>query len=137
MVNNNNVEKKFKSIPNVVNSPLFILSIILAAVSLVMSLVEDIIGREKMEKLYFQGNLYGLVEELKKYSSEKEIRLFIRNVDFYNNLSISSRYLYFYKDELMTSLNEIGSYLFKVFYNGNTKTKKGGIYVEVKNKHKV
>ncbi|MBE7029684.1 MAG: hypothetical protein E7405_05510 [Ruminococcaceae bacterium] len=39
MVNNNNVEKKFKSIPNVVNSPLFILSIILAAVSLVMSLV--------------------------------------------------------------------------------------------------
>lgn len=84
--------------------------------SLVMSLVEDIIGREKMEKLYFQGNLYGLIEELKKYSSEKEIRLFIRNVDFYNNLSISSRYLYFYKDELMTSLNEIGSYLFKVFY---------------------
>lgn len=42
---------------------------------------EKIIGREKMEKLYFEADLYGLIQELTKYASVEEIITFLRDFD--------------------------------------------------------
>ena len=42
---------------------------------------EKIIGRVKMEKLYFEADLYGLIQELTKYASVEEIITFLRDFD--------------------------------------------------------
>ena len=42
----------------------------------IVSKIEDIIGPFKMEKLYLNADLYGLVEELKQYVPEDEIMKF-------------------------------------------------------------
>ena len=44
--------------------------------------LEKIVGEEKMESLYFNSNLKGLIEELSQYDSEEEIMKFISNTDF-------------------------------------------------------
>ncbi len=44
--------------------------------------VEKIIGKEKMQELFFNTNLKGLIEELGKYSDEEETLAFIKKVDF-------------------------------------------------------
>lgn len=43
--------------------------------------LEEIVGRDKMEKMYLHADLEGLVEELKKYSSKQDTIDFISNVD--------------------------------------------------------
>lgn len=48
----------------------------------IAKIIEEIIGQEKMENLYFNANLNGLNEELKKYSTTKEILEFIKNTDY-------------------------------------------------------
>ena len=44
--------------------------------------VEQIVGKEKMQSLYLNANLNGLINELKQYTSEEEIMKFISNTDF-------------------------------------------------------
>jgi hypothetical protein len=44
--------------------------------------LEQIIGRESMEKMYFRSDLYNLIRSLEKYDGEKNIIKFIANVDF-------------------------------------------------------
>ena len=41
-----------------------------------------IIGKEKMENLYFNSNLYGLINEFKQYSTEEDFINFLFNMDF-------------------------------------------------------
>ena len=48
----------------------------------IVSQLEKIVGREKMEQLYLSSDLKGLILELKKYTSEEEIITFISNMDF-------------------------------------------------------
>ena len=45
-------------------------------------MIEDIVGKDKMEGLYLNANLSGLIKELKKYISEEEIMRFIADLDF-------------------------------------------------------
>lgn len=47
--------------------------------------LEQIIGKEKMQSLYLNSNLKGLIDELKQYVSEEEIMKFISNTDFLVN----------------------------------------------------
>ena len=63
--------------------------------------VEQIIGKDKMEKMYLNANPYGLREELMKYASKAEINKFILNLDFlhYNiadafRFSVNSKKIY-------------------------------------------
>ncbi len=49
---------------------------------LIAEKLEQIIGREKMQSLYLNANLNGLIAELKQYISEDEIMKFISNTDF-------------------------------------------------------
>ena len=44
--------------------------------------IEKIIGKEKMENLYFNSNLYGLINEFKQYSTEEDFINFLFNMDF-------------------------------------------------------
>ena len=44
--------------------------------------IEDIIGREKMEQLYFKADLQGLIYELSKYSSLDKVLNLIQTVDY-------------------------------------------------------
>ena len=52
-------------------------------------LIEKIIGEDTMEKLYFEGNLKGLIQVLSKYTTEKEIKCFIEALDILEILNIS------------------------------------------------
>jgi hypothetical protein len=47
--------------------------------------VEEIVGKDKMQSLYFNADLKGLIDSLKEYASEKEIMDFIANTDFLLN----------------------------------------------------
>lgn len=49
---------------------------------LLVTMIEEIVGREKMENLYSRADLYGLVKELTKYNTEEKAINFIRNCDF-------------------------------------------------------
>lgn len=46
------------------------------------SQIEDLVGKDKMQSLYFRANLKGLIDELKKYASEEDIMKFINDTDF-------------------------------------------------------
>ena len=46
--------------------------------------LEMIVGKEKMQSLYLNANLYGLIQELKQYEDENTIMQFISDVDFLN-----------------------------------------------------
>ena len=48
----------------------------------IVSQLERIVGKEKMEKLYLTSNLKGLIIELQKYASKEEIERFIANSDY-------------------------------------------------------
>lgn len=43
--------------------------------------IEDIVGKEKMEILYFDGNLDGLIDELYKFATSDEIHIILKNTD--------------------------------------------------------
>lgn len=48
----------------------------------ISSKLEHIIGKEKMQRLYLNANLKGLIDELKLYTKEEDIMKFISNTDF-------------------------------------------------------
>lgn len=48
------------------------------------SLLENIVGKEKMEQLYFKADLNGLIEELEKYETRDNILNFVENLDYLN-----------------------------------------------------
>ena len=47
----------------------------------ISSMLEQIVGKEEMEKLYFNADLDGLIECLKQFSREKDIYLFLEYFD--------------------------------------------------------
>ena len=65
--------------------------------------IEKITGKEKMESLYLNADLPGLIQELKQFSSEEAIIKFISDVDFiFKNLDEkNSNYLK--KEQLLTN----------------------------------
>ena len=52
--------------------------------------LEKIVGKNKMEKLYFNADLRGLINEVEKFTTKSEIIAFILRVDYIN----SSKYIY-------------------------------------------
>ncbi len=51
----------------------------------IASIIEQIIGSSKMQSFYFHGNLSGVVDSLKNYSSKDEIDKFITTLDDISN----------------------------------------------------
>lgn len=83
----------------------------------VASVVESIIGDDKMLSLYLNANLYGLIEELAKYSSMNEAYRFIMNMDFITNNMDNSKILNSSKEYIMNVLKEINIFLLKITAN--------------------
>lgn len=93
------------------------------------SMLEKIIGKEKMESLYFNCDLKGLIDELSVYSSEEEVKDFISNLDLwheciYDNKCVTSAIL---KGVLTKKLREINLFVSRCYiaklkenyFNGN------------------
>ena len=53
---------------------------------LITSKLEDIVGQQKMERMYFEADLKGLTNELLNYMDEKSIIMFMYAVDFLGTL---------------------------------------------------
>lgn len=81
----------------------------------VVEKLEKIIGRERMEELYFTTGLYGLVEELKKYTSEEVIRDFILFNDFFLYQSNARMGKAQKREAVKESIRETNNFLAGVF----------------------
>lgn len=57
----------------------------------IAKILEKIIGKEKMEKYYFESDLLSLLNELHKYANGEEIIEFIQNLDIITEESILSK----------------------------------------------
>lgn len=85
------------------------------------SIIENIVGKEKMEQLYFEANLHGLIEELKEYEVKENIITFIRSMDFV------SRYIYTIKDSTeikhcKKAFDNINNFVISCYINKTIKT---------------
>ena len=58
--------------------------------TLVASKIEEIVTKNKMEIMYFDANLKGLINELLKYSNEEAIITFIHSLDFLSTLYLET-----------------------------------------------
>lgn len=54
----------------------------------ISSILEQIVGKEKMEKLYFNANLDGLIEYLKQFSNEEDIYSFL---EYFDKILVTSK----------------------------------------------
>lgn len=60
---------------------------------LLVKRLENIIGKDKMEQMYFKGNLLSLIKELEQYKTYEEIITFLRYFDVFNISIFSPLYI--------------------------------------------
>lgn len=77
--------------------------------------LEKLVGQEKMESLYLNANLHGLLTELKKYASEEEITKFISGVDFLTEHFDDKKLLPFEKGMITNSLKSVNEFLLRAY----------------------
>lgn len=77
--------------------------------------LEKIVGQEKMESLYLNADLPGLVNELKNYASEEEIMKFISGTDFLREHLADKKLLPFEKGMITNSLKNVNEFLFRAY----------------------
>ena len=75
--------------------------------------VENVVGREIMEKLYLKADLKSLIAELSKYSSLEEINDFINNVD----MICLNKYVNKNKALMNLTANKILGFMYNIFMN--------------------
>lgn len=86
----------------------------------VAALVEFIIGTDKMQKLFFNIDLEGLIKELSKYNDTNQVKQFILNLDTINTLENSKDQ---YEIEILAKLyNEVSIFLYETFQNKMEQT---------------
>lgn len=77
--------------------------------------VELIVGQEKMQSLYFNANLKGLIDVLKQYNTEENIYKFITTLDFLNK-HLRDDYLTPNSNKIiLSSMEYINSFLIKTY----------------------
>lgn len=81
--------------------------------------IEFIVGKEKMESLYFNANLNGLVECLKHYCSEEEIYKFIDTMDFIRNYARADHLTSKSYELIATSMRNVNSFLVRTIFAKN------------------
>lgn len=60
---------------------------------IIVKIIEEIVGEEKMKSFYFSANLNDLIEELSKYKTREEVIQFIRSVDFLSKYMFDKKFL--------------------------------------------
>ena len=81
--------------------------------SRVMYFLENIIDYKELERLYLSANLMGLIEALKKYTSEEEILDFIKTVDLINEYSVEM--MLFKNPIIEKSVKKVFRFLLKTY----------------------
>ena len=90
--------------------------------SVIAEQLEEIVDKEKMEKLYLTANLRGLIDELKNYSNEENIMKFFSNTDFIiNNVRYPYNYSRIMEKLIIKALNEINKFLITGYAKKITK----------------
>lgn len=82
--------------------------------------IEKIVGQEKMTKIYFKADLYGLVKELSKYCIENDVYLVIKNIDDINKMLSNLNQRELSSDEnslIQEQCDEIVRILFSCYIN--------------------
>ena len=77
--------------------------------------VELIVGQEKMQSLYFNANLKGLIDALKQYNTEENIYNFITTLDFLNKHSRDKHLTPNSNKIILNNLEYINSFLIKTY----------------------
>ena len=77
--------------------------------------LEKIVGQEKMEKLYFNVDLPGLISELRQYSSDDEISKFITGMDFLTDHLVDRRLMSPEKNMIKNSLKNVNEFLLRTY----------------------
>lgn len=77
----------------------------------ISELVEMIVGQEKMQSLYFNANLKGLIDSLKQYNTEENVYKFITTLDFLNKHLTDKRLMNTSNQIRLTSLKNINYFL--------------------------
>lgn len=81
---------------------------------IITTLIEDIIGKDKMTDLYFKADLYGLVKKLETYNTKENIIEFIENLDsIYVLFDHSKRY----RNDIIYYHNKIAQFLVDTYLN--------------------
>lgn len=77
--------------------------------------VELIVGQEKMQSLYFNANLNGLIETLKQYNTEENVYDFITTLDFLSKHSTDKKLTSNSEQIIINCLKSINSFLIKTY----------------------
>lgn len=77
--------------------------------------IEKITGKEKMESLYLNADLPGLIQELKQFSSEEAIIKFISDVDFIFKYLDEKKFKLFEKGTITNQLKGINRFLIETY----------------------
>lgn len=80
----------------------------------IITLIEAIVGQNKMTSLYFNANLYDLVQELEKYNTKENILMFLDNLD---SVYVLRDYTKKYRKDIIYYHNEIAKFLVDTYLN--------------------
>ena len=81
---------------------------------IISTLIEDIVGKDKMTNLYFNANLFDLVSALQKYNSRASIIKFLDNLE---SIYVLRDQKIGYKKDIIYYHNEISKFIVKIYQN--------------------
>ncbi len=80
----------------------------------IADIIEKIIGKDKMQKLYFSANLFGIIDELSKYEKKDKVIKFIQAIDIYTKYNSINRILPKKKEIIAESIETIEEFLIQI-----------------------
>lgn len=81
--------------------------------SIIAMLVEEVLGEQKMQKLYFTGDLYNLINNLCQYTTIDNIKKFL----FLTDYVLNNRYKITREKASIESISYINQFLLEVYTN--------------------
>ncbi len=79
----------------------------------IVRLLERIIGKDYMQRYYFNANLPGLIDDLSQYNSQEDIIKFLHNTDYI--LNVLDKAAVFRKNQVCSILTKINEFLSKTY----------------------
>lgn len=76
---------------------------------IISKIIEEIVGKDRMNGLYFSSDLYSLVGSLSNYNNVYDIKKFLVQMD--------SVFLPFYRKDMVDNLIGINNFIYETFFN--------------------
>ena len=90
--------------------------------------IEEIVGRYRMEDLYLNADLNGLVKSLQMYATEKDILDFIANMDLFSDYVNNKKYRKEKKKEISLLFEKINVFIYGTYINKMKGLYSSGMY---------